>query len=367
VNRLSFGAVFGTVLLLVAACGGSGSTEAPPEPQPAGLLSKVSDPADLETSIKSGFTAIRSAEEVALTAAAAADSGDFTGTYTQEKNVDEFDAVRYDGSYLYIAPRRFLQCCYLLANTAQVGPAGTAAPPERSIRILQTDPASGSATLKSSIALEQNISVQGMYVADNSLIALTGESIYGSYGELWADFAIWAPEQLGYRIYDISDPASPTLEFDAKIDGVFIESRRIGNVVYIVSRYAPWIQGLEYYVTTAEQQANNQSILASVSLDELLPKITINGTTRTLVDPNRCYLPTTDDVGYPVITSITAVPIDDPEAFSTTCYNAESYGIYLSENSLYFTELRYESASAPSQTRIQIFTRGHRSPVQGLH
>jgi beta propeller domain-containing protein len=356
VNRLLSGAAIGAVLLLVTACGGASSTVAPPEPQPAGLLSKVSDPADLEASIKSGFNTIRSTEEVALTAGAAADSRNFTGTYTQEKNVDEFDAVRYDGTYLYIAPRRFMQCCYLLADAAQVRPAGPAAPPEQTIRILQTDPASGSATLRSSIALERNISVQGMYVADNTLFALTGESIFGSYGDLWADFAIWAPEQLGYRVYDVSDPASPALEFDAKIDGVFIESRRIGNVVYIVSRYTPWIQGLEYYVTTAEQQANNQSVLADVLLDDLLPKITINGTTQTLVDPARCYLPTVGDAGYPVITSVTAVPIDDPAAFTTTCYNAESYGIYLAENALYFTELRYESATTRNQTRIHKFS-----------
>lgn len=354
-NRLLLGTIIGASLLLLTACGGNTSTSNPPEPPPASLLGKVSDPADLEASIKSGFTTIRSTDEIAV--ATPADSGNFTGTYTQEKNVDEFDAVRYDGSHLYIAPRRFLHCCYILADAAQDDASGINTPPERSIRILQTDPASGSATLRSSIALEENISVQGMYVAGDRLFALTGESIYGSYGEPWADVAIWAPEQLGYRVYDVSDRALPALEFDAKIDGIFIESRRIGNIVYIISRYSPWIPGLDYNVTTAEQQANNQSILASVTLDDLLPKITINGTTRTLVDPSQCYIPTAvEDIGYPVITSITAVPIDDPEAFFTTCYNEEAYGVYVAENSIYFTELRHDAAFAQSRTRIHKFS-----------
>ncbi|NIQ28510.1 MAG: hypothetical protein GTN88_19245, partial [Gammaproteobacteria bacterium] len=59
----------------------------------------------------------------------AAPQSNFTGTYTQEKNVDEFDAVRYDGEHLYVAPRRLFHCCYL-ANTALVdGAVNTGTPP----------------------------------------------------------------------------------------------------------------------------------------------------------------------------------------------------------------------------------------------
>ena len=353
-KRLLPGILLACLGLSIAACGGGGSTDVfEPIPPLQGLLKPVSNPAELEQSIKSGFSVMQSPRLVADAqfAAAAAATGNFTGTYTQEARVDEFDSVRYDGSHLYVAPRRYYHCCFVAANATTIS-----TPPERSIRILETDPANGSATLTSTIPLEDGVSVQGMYVADDRLFALTGTSIYGHFGGMWADVAIWAPEKLGYRIYDLADPASPQLEIDATIDGVFVESRRIGDTVYIVSRYAPWIEGLDYYVTTPEQQASNQAILDGVPLDDLLPKISVNGVARTLVAPDRCYIDSSDTAaGYPVLTSITAVPIDNPTAFSTTCYNQDAYGAYVSENAIYFTQFQPSAADNRNNTRIHKF------------
>ncbi|MDH3415279.1 MAG: beta-propeller domain-containing protein, partial [Gammaproteobacteria bacterium] len=228
----------GLVLLTMAGCGSS-SSGGQPNPQPAGLLSSVTDVAAFEASIKSGLTNMSTAEQLALAdAAAAAADTNFTGTYTQELNVDELDAVRYDGEHLFVAPRRYFHCCFILAD-AQAAPGDPGVVPERSIRILATDPANGAADLVSTIPLENDISVQGMYLEGGKMFALTGQMIYGSYGELWADIAIWAPEKLGFRVYDVTDAANPGLEIEASIDGVFVESRRIGNTVYIVSRYTP--------------------------------------------------------------------------------------------------------------------------------
>ncbi len=344
----------GFALLAIAGCDSSGSSSNDmPDPQPVGLLSAVTDVAAFEASIKSGLTEMSTAEQLALAAAAA--DATFTGTYTQELNVDELDAVRYDGEHLFVAPRRYFHCCFILADAqAVLDDPGVA--PERSIRILATDPANGAADLVSTIPLENDISVQGMYLEGGKMFALTGQMIYGSYGELWADIAIWAPEKLGFRVYDVSDAGNPGLEIEASIDGVFVESRRIGNTVYIVSRYTPWIEGLHYHVATAEEQAENLALLASVTLDDLLPKITIAGETRPLVMPENCYVTTNDDSGnYAVITSITAVPIDDPANFTTACYNEDAYGVYVSENALYFTELRPDTAAQRDITRIHKF------------
>jgi len=358
-RRLS--ALIGCGFLLLAGCGSSPDPDSPNNPTngPVGLLSPVTDAAAFEASLKSALTAMSSDLQLAVAdgiAGGAAESGSFTGTYTQEVNVDEFDAVRYDGSHLFVAPRRYFNCCFILAAASMDGAANTGNDPQRSIRILATDPGSGSAELAGTIALEDNVSVQGMYLAANRMFALTSESIYGSYGELWADIAIWAPEKLGYRVYDVSNVGQPVLQVDASIDGIFVESRRIGDTVYIVSRYTPYVDGLHYYVTSAEQQAQNQQILDGVSLDDLLPKITINGVTNTLVSPDRCYVTTADDAnGYAVITTITAVPISDPTSFSTTCYNEDAYGVYVSENALYLTQLAANSELTRDVTRIHKF------------
>ncbi|MCP4302709.1 MAG: hypothetical protein GY783_19170 [Gammaproteobacteria bacterium] len=357
-KRLNLRTVYVACLLVLAACGNSSDVPAPDEPD-TGLLRKANTASELESSLKSGLTTIRDTQEVGLAiadATAAASPDNFTGTYTQEENVDEFDAVRYDGEHLYVAPRRYFGCCYILAAAANDGASSTGTTPERSIRILATDPDDGSASLAGEIPLADNLSVQGMYLSDKRMFALTGQSIYGSHGRFWSDIAIWAPERLGYQVYDVSDPGAPVLEADVKIDGIFIESRRIGDTVYIVSRYAPWIDGLNYYVTTSEEQAHNEAILAGVTLDDMLPKITVNDVTTSLVAPDKCYITNTDDVaGYAVITSITAVSISDPTSFTTTCYNEETYGVYVSENALYVTQTRPQTSVSRYDTRIHKF------------
>ena len=347
----------GLFLLALAGCGsGSSPTDESPDPV-QGLLSPVSSAAVLEASLKDGLTSMANTEQLAVAdtaAALSAGTGNYTGTYTQELNVDELDAVRYDGEHLYVAPRRYFQCCFILAEAgASVDDARPE--PERAIRILATDPANGDAGIVSRIPLEDNVSVQGMYADADRLFALTGQATYGHYGALWADRAIWAPEKLGFRLYDTSDKANPQLEIEAMIDGVFVDSRRIGNTVYIVSRYTPWIPGLHYYVQTPLQQAENEALLATVTLDELLPKITLGNETERLVAPERCYA-TTDEVRpHAVITSITAIPLDNPRGFSTTCYNEDAYGVYVSENALYFTEYRPDLAVERDVTRIHKF------------
>ena len=348
-------------LLALAGCGGSSSSTGPEQPA-AGLLKKVTAPTEFEASIKGGLTAFGGMSSDVLASAGGAPEpavGNFTGTYTQELNVDEFDAVRYDGEHLYIAPRRFFNCCFALAEAQGDGAVSSGTPGTASIRILATDPGSASAAVAGTIPLEEDVSVQGMYVDADRLFALTAELFYGTYGDAWSSLAIWAPEKLGFNVYDVTDKAAPVTEFTASIDGVFVDSRRIGNVVYIVSRYVPNVPGLIYNPQTAAEAAQNQALLADLALDDLLPKITINGVERTLVDPANCYVSNDERIpDYPVITSVTAVPIDNPEGFVNTCLNEDVYGVYVSETAIYFPQvLGFELPD--------VFTRIHKFALGG--
>lgn len=350
-------AALGSILALPGCGGGSSGADAPDSPDVpvAGLLQKTTA-AGLEASIKAGFTVVptSSANGALASSAAAPSNSDFTGTYTQEAAVDEFDAVRYDGEHLYVAPRRFVHCCFLAASSDGASNSGN--PPDRSIRILATDPATAGASESSTIPLEDGISIQGMYTTDNDLFALTAASYYGSFGPMWADLSIWAPEKLGYRVYDTSDKSAPVLETDVSIDGMFVESRRIGNTVYIVSRFVPQIDNIVYTPQTAEQAASNQAILANVALDDMLPTITIDGNSQLLVDPANCYIANDSEiVGYQAITSITAVPIDNPTGFVNTCYNGDAYGVYVSASAIYLPHIIDYRLADGATTRIHKF------------
>lgn len=338
--------------VVMTGCGGGGSTDVGPGPEPVGLLRKVDGAGELEASIKAGFAAIQPASPVDTTLAGvtsgATSVGTYSRTYTQDLDVDEFDSVKYDGDYLFIAPmRRFYPCCFLADQALPI-----ATPPaQSSIRILETDPATAGATEVGTIPLADDISVQGLYRSADRLIAMTSRSFYGSYGDAWASFAVWAPEESGIAIYDTTDIGQPTLLFEASFEGIFIESRRVDDTVYVVSRYTPWLDNLDYSVTTPAEQAANEALLDDVPLADLLPKITVNGEVRSLVTPENCYVPSEEAAAYPVITSITAIPVADPAGFTTTCYNDDAYGVYVSAEAVYVAQ----SWSEGQATRIHKF------------
>lgn len=357
--RLAFIAIAAAI---AAGCGssdsGGGSSSPPPPPPTAqGALKPAATADEFEAALKSAFTTVTSpstsTDLLGVSAPAANAAGNFSSTYTQDVNVDEFDAVRYDGEHLYVAPRRYVNCCFLTGTNAGSNPA---AQPVDSIRILSADSTAATAAPLASIPLKPQVSVQGMYVADDTLFALTAEGFNGNFGPFWSDIAIWAPETFGYQVYDIQDRSQPTPITDVSIEGLFVDSRRVGNTIYIVSRYLPAVNNLIYAPTNAIDTAQNESLLASIALEDMLPEITIDGATQALVDPLKCFVPNDDAVSaYPVITSITAIPLDDPGSFENTCYNSEAYGAYVSESAVYMTQFIRAAAATPAATRIHKF------------
>lgn len=335
--------------LVLAACGGGGDSPGIATDD-TGLLRKVQNDMDFEASLKSGLRAVPSAD---IGAALGGAPPRFSGTYTQEPNVDEFDAVRFDGTHLYIAPLRRYSCCFIGPDPRAL-PVGPPAPPlESSIRILRADAASMSASPVSTMPLERGVSVQGLYVANGRATALTSEAFYGNYGSFWSQVPYWAPNKLGVRIYDVSNPAAPRSVFSAEINGVFVESRRIGDRLYVVSRYTP-------SVLLDPQRAAQ---LDTVPLSELLPRITIGGITRGLVDARECYVTRNDPAGYPVITTLTMIPIANPTQFASTCYNEEASGVYMSESALYLSQPSLAGAASGARSRIHKFTLGAGAPA----
>ncbi|MEO0997022.1 MAG: beta-propeller domain-containing protein, partial [Pseudomonadota bacterium] len=111
----------------------------------------------------------------------------------------------------------------------------------------------------------------------------------------------------------------------------------------------------------AERDANEQ-LLATVTLDDLLPGITVNGQKRALVDPANCYVTNDGSApAYPVLTNITAIPVNAPENFANTCYNEESIGVHVSETAVYLTQDVPDNDSR--NTRLHKFGIGNGAPA----
>jgi uncharacterized secreted protein with C-terminal beta-propeller domain len=326
--------------MTLAGCGGSGDDD-PTAREPvatSGMLRPVRSAHELESLLKASLREIAKAgvpDVVSLPAASA-----FSGTYTVERGVDELDVVRFDGTHLYVAPVWLASPAYLPT-------------PSYAVRILRTNAATGDATQVASVPIPSAQHVQGMYVANQRLVVLTSEAYFGPFGGLWSSQIVWAPSRLAVHVFDVANPAAPARVMSADIRGVFVASRRVGDQVVLVTRHTP------HALVVPAQLAR----LDDLTLEELLPTITLDGDTRPLVDARRCYVTSDPDAaqrGHATLTTITTFPRANPRQFASVCYDEPSDGVYASQTALYVSQPRFDAAT--SATRIHKFALSDAAP-----
>jgi uncharacterized secreted protein with C-terminal beta-propeller domain len=358
---------------LLTACGGGSTATTPdpiadPDPAPTGLLIPVASDSELLATVKRGFTSTVNnniARAAELTAAAATErdstASGYTTTYTLENNVDEHDAVKYNGEHLFIAPSRSMDCCFivddmaLVTETEEQAEQSDAVPaPQksaRSIRILETDPENAGATEVGTIELGDTRTVEGLYTQDNQLVSISSSGWWGIYGDSFARVSNWGGQSTALDIYDISDVTAPTAQMQIEFQGGFVNSRKKGDTIYLVARHTPNIDGFVYY-PMGETVSENEILLDALSIEDILPKVTVNGVESQLVDVNKCLI--TDpknelspaDTGYPTLTLLVAVNIADQSIASATCYLEPTNGIYVSENAIYLTQIDHSDTGS---------------------
>ena len=382
---------------LLTACGGGGggSTATSPDPAPGpdlaptGLLIPVESNSELLATVQRGFTNtlnknIARTEELAMTAPTEQDSSEssYTTTYTLENNVDEHDAVKYDGEHLFIAPSRSMDCCFIVDDLVMVAEAeedieqSDAIPepqPEpqesdRSIRILETDPENAGAAEVGTIELDNSRTVEGLYTQDDQLVSISSSGWWGIYGESFARVSNWEGQTTALDIYDISDITAPTPQMQIEFQGGFVNSRKKGDTIYLVARHTPNIDGFDYY-PMEEAISENETLLDELSIEDILPKVSVNGVESLLVDANECLITDPDnelstaDTGYPTLTLLIAVNIVDQSIANATCYLEPTDGIYVSENAIYLTQVDYRDTA--SRTLIHSYELSEDLTYQG--
>ncbi|NNC55521.1 MAG: hypothetical protein HKO07_07355, partial [Pseudomonadales bacterium] len=211
----------------------------------------------------------------ALSADGAGASQNFSQTYTLEARVDENDIVKYNGEHLFVAKNRAFICCYLDVPTPlpilEPGPVDTSAsntsasnttgvtltatefvvepvssdalvdarfapeyePPSAEIRVLVTDTGSASAEEVALIELDQRGHVNGMYLHNNQLVALSTQNSFLPYGAHFMDFRIWQQQQVNVDIYSVANARAPDRLHQLEVQGGLVDSRRIGDTLYL--------------------------------------------------------------------------------------------------------------------------------------
>ena len=332
-----------TSILTLAACGGSSSNEEtrslqPPNNQPpqinqptaiAGPLSQTTSD-NVERFIKNGIYATSVADNTTSTPAAennVSDSaGNFSTTNTIEQGVDEADRVKYDGSYLYLA---------------QTNSYFTEANSTPTVRVLKRNPDFTLTALpKIQSSLDFSV-IDGIYLHEQTLSVIGNDfDIYTTLSDPATNNSIPAgitSDKISISIFNVSDPANAIETLNLQIDGDISATRRIDDNLYIVSNYYASYNDVISGASTDEEKLQNYTQINSAPIDQMMPKLSIDGTEQQLTNIENCYIPeqASEDDGNPSFVFVTKINLSNPNEIESLCVSAHSSLIYSSANNLY--------------------------------
>jgi hypothetical protein len=161
-------------------------------------------------------------------------------------------------------------------------------------------------------------------------------------GYEWADTWEWRDGSTSISFFDISNPAYPAEVAELELDGYLISSRRVGEIIYLVTRFTPDISGYSTAVHSSSALEENEKLLTEADASTILPSYSVNGSDAgTLVTAENCYLPPTHlgKFSSPDIITVTAININSPTTPSSSCIVGKSESIYVSQESLYLATM----------------------------
>ncbi len=313
-------------------------------------------------------------------AGASESSTKFSGTYLQEDGVDESDIVKYDGDHLYVAEQPdyyygwniMIEAPESMALSEPFPTSIAAVDQYADIRVLQTQQAPASAQEIAKITLsEANLRVDGLFLLpaddENSkdLLAVVGagQDYYG--WDYWSRSSAWSGGRTALIIEDVADPTQSSEEWKIEIEGNLIASRRIGDVVYLVTRYYPNSTIIPMLKLAAESSTGEESSTSAagaetstaddstssedtVAISDVMPGKSLNdGEITPLLNATDCLIPSSstveEDYYYQSFVTITAINLRAPGEYKSLCFDAPSDGFYASQEAIYFSHYNWTS------------------------
>ena len=332
--------------IALAGCGGgSGSrTEEPVSEAPPVTLKAALTGEALQEHLKGGFSSLNqldgpvsqpiAVDEAAVDSLVTGNNPAFSATNVQVAGVDEADHWKFNGKHFYYLSRAS-------DNTSEVKVLQAGASPE-SLGVIPLD-----------------ISADNLFVDHDNLTAISANNYFAGIGDAFVTDALWGnpygfgDQNLALQSFDISgvegglEPVLATL--DIEIEGVLVGTRKIGDHVYIVSRFTAAIPDWIFYPQTDADVAANALLLEQVTLADLVPTITVNGVSESLTGTGGCYTLASEveGSGYPILSSITRIDITSGD-FSNACIAAPASGLYLTASSAYLFNHTYDYSPTPN-------------------
>ncbi len=330
------------------------------------------------------------------------DGARFSDTNTQVAGVDEADLVKYDGEYIYIAANQQVytvwgspQAFDTTSDASETpipveadGGIGDGAPPlmessdpmpvepdggigdgagpipdssdqdrlveadepfaptpypeaTSTIRILRTHQGTAPGTTEvNRIELGNAQFIEGLYLQQSGTqkqLAVVGSDQNFSWGS-WFRYDYWGGTSVSVSLYDVNTPENAAVTWSTTIDGALIDSRRVGDMLYVVTRYVPNIPELEWYAVDETTLAANNRLIDDLPLENLLPTYrTTHRDSAPLVDASQCFVPDSENDEHfaPALVTVSAINLNQPDTLTSTCVAGYSSGIFSSMQALY--------------------------------
>ncbi len=293
-----------------------------------------------------------------------AGSTNFSTTNVHINGVDEADAAKYDGTYWFWA-----------ANY------------QRGMRIFKTGGENKAELIAEQPAASQ-VTAEGIYLQQaqgktTHVVSLNSE--YGNIGPIWLpginvgiarpaavataaiDIAlpIYYRPQNGKLIIewsDVSQADKPKVTDQLTVQGRLMNSRKIGDVLYVFTRFDPWLDELKPTETNSAQRDANEQILQKTSLADLMPKYHFNQQADKPLTDN-CMLPAAveSNQGFPSLVHITAVDLKTKTLLGSTCINAPMQNFTMNGQHAFLTA-QVAGLNGENKTLIHQFTLGDKGP-----
>jgi hypothetical protein len=254
----------------------------------------------------------------------------FSPTNLQESGVDEGDLVKSNGVQLYTYGHDHDGARLPVVRIAEVFDEGAAL----TVR--------GSVTLQGSLGA--TMATAGLFLHGSALVSVNGTRplVLGASG--WPHPGGWLRGTTHVEILDASVPARPVTRWRVEFDGHVVASRRIGDRLYVVSRFVPFVQGFSYGATFQAAVESNQRLLAGLPLVDMLPKMKVNGGAATpMVAPGAIHVPPQGS-RKPMadMLVVTAIDLTEARIAQTLAIVGTAETAYASSTSLVVASSRYE-------------------------
>ncbi|MBF0621607.1 MAG: beta-propeller domain-containing protein [Magnetococcales bacterium] len=292
----------------------------------------------------------------AMEADASSDAGSgatVSSTNLQEVGVDEADRIKSDGHYLYLISDQSITDNSVESDVAVSSFVAPFHYTKKHLRVLRVRDDPASVTEVDEIAFESDEQVDGLYLANNRpedaadmLVTVGGRN--SNMWAMWLSPWYWRSGDTEIGFYDVSDPTAIERNTHIKINGQLISSRRIGEKLYLVTRYTPSPRDFNYYPVTDSEKQDNQTLTEQITVSDLLPDISINGIDHgDLVEPENCFVPSFSEKRAITPDLITLVTIDlaQPDQWLAHCVVGPTETIYVSTESLYLATTRVNYAA----------------------